>query len=665
MSTTCTPAWCARAPILTLPSLLAFLLFGAESPADDLGFTNPLVEQRADPWVWLHEDGIYYLAATVPEYDRIELRRARRLDDLRTSMPKVIWNKHDRGPMSHHIWAPELHHIDGHWYVHFAAGRAEAIWDIRMYVLENSSADPLEGDWIEKGQIRTQWETFSLDATTFEHRGVRYLVWAQKDPRIRGNTNLYIARMDTPWSIVQPQVHLTRPEFEWEQIGYWVNEGPAVLIRNGRVFLTYSASATDANYCMGLLSADEDADLLDPASWTKSPRPVFATWTVNGQYGPGHNSFTTTPDGATDLLVYHARNYGPIEGEALRDPNRHTRAQILPWNPDGTPNFGTPVPDGPLPQPMADKPLFRDPVYDGAADPVVIWNRERNRWWMFYTNRRANAPALSGVSWVHGTRIGIAESLDGASWSYVGTADIELPELLEGSEPTHWAPDVVAAPDGIYHMFLTVVPGVFETWQHPRHLVQLTSTNLRHWRNPQQLELASDRVIDAAVLRLADGTWRLWYNNERDAKSIYYADSPDLVRWTDRGKAVGDQGGEGPKVFEWHDSYWMITDVWDGLAVYRSPDALRWTRQPGGNLLQQPGRGADDAVKGGHADVLVNHDRAFLFYFTHPGRTGSRAADDDYAQRRSSIQVVELFYQDGRLTCNRDAPTRLRLAAPR
>jgi hypothetical protein len=62
---------------------------------------------------------------------------------------------------------------------------------------------------------------------------------------------------------------------------------------------------------------------------------------------------------------------------------------------------------------IAPKPLYRDPVYDGAADPTVIWDRAGHRWVMFYTNRRANAENLPGVSWVHGTRIGIAESTDG------------------------------------------------------------------------------------------------------------------------------------------------------------------------------------------------------------------------------------------------------------
>jgi GH43 family beta-xylosidase len=649
--------------LLRIVLLLAALASAVRASADPLEWTNPLVLQRADPHIVLHE-GQYYLIATVPEYDRIELRRASTLDGLRDARPLVIWSRHERGPMSWHIWAPELHRIDGKWYIHFAAGRSEDIWAIRMYVLENPNADPFDGPWIEKGQIKTEWETFSLDATTFEHRGTRYLVWAQKDPNIQGNTNLYIAKQDTPWSITGRPVLITKPELPWETVKYMVNEGPAVLIRHGRVFLTYSASATNEYYTVGLLTADENADLLDPKSWHKSPLPVMGSWSPHSVYGPGHGHFTTAPDGKTDIFVYHARNYRDIQGHELGNPDRHTRAQPLRWRPDGTPDFGVPVPDGPLPKPMADKPLFRDPIYDGAADPVVLWNPQRERWWMFYTNRRATAPGLSGVAWVHGTRIGIAESEDGASWCYVGTAEIELPVELGGREPTHWAPHVFTGPDGTHHMFLTVVPGVFENWNHPRSLVHLTSDDLRHWRNARRLELASDRVIDAHVLQLPNGTWRMWYNNERDNKAIYFADTPDLRTWQDRGKAVGDQGGEGPVVFPWRGAFWMITDVWDGLAVYRSDDALNWTRQAGGNLLQQPGRGADDGVKGGHPDVFLDGDRAYLFYFTHPGRDDPRGTADGPAQRRSSIQVVELKEENGRLSADRDAPTFIRLTPP-
>ena len=297
---------------------------------------------------------------------------------------------------------------------------------------------------------------------------------------------------------------------------------------------------------------------------------------------------------------------------------------------------------------VASKPLYRDPVYDGAADPALIWNPQAKRWWMFYTNRRANLPGMSGVTWVHGTPIGIAESADGgAHWKFFGDAQFDLPAEYGGTNVTRWAPDVIRAPDGTWQMFLTVVPGIFEDWNHPRFIVQLTSIDLVHWKNPHKLSLASDRVIDPSILRLPDGSWRLWYNDERTGKSIHFADSGDLQNWTDKGLAFKSRG-EGPKGFRWHGKFWVVMDEWKGLGVFRSDDASRWDKQPE-NLLAGAGKGADDQVKGGHPDVVVSRDRAFLFYFTHPGG------------RRSSIQVVELHEKNGWLTCERDEPTRILL----
>jgi GH43 family beta-xylosidase len=316
------------------------------APAEALTWSNPLLLQRADPHVFLHSDGYYYCTATVPAYDRIELRRARTLAGLSTAEAKTIWTKHATGPMGAHIWAPEIHFIDGRWYVYFTAGEAENIWAIRPYVLTCAGPDPLQSEWIEKGKIKMGWESFSLDATTFAHRGTRYLVWTQTENGVKG-TNLYIARMDTPWSITGKITRISRPDHEWEKRGHWVNEAPAVLIKNGRVFMTFSASATDANYCLGLLTADAGADLLAADSWKKSPAPVFRSDSAASQFGPGHNSFTTTPDGKTDLLVYHSRNYEKIAGDPLRNPDRATRVQIIRWRADGTPDFGTPVADGP------------------------------------------------------------------------------------------------------------------------------------------------------------------------------------------------------------------------------------------------------------------------------------------------------------------------------
>ena len=319
----------------------------------------------------------------------------------------------------------------------------------------------------------------------------------------------------------------------------------------------------------------------------------------------------------------------------------------------------SPADTAPPPGKLAAKPLFRDPVHDGAADPVLAWNRQEHKWFMFYTNRRANVTNAPGVSWVHGTRIGIAESADGgATWRYRGVAQIPYGE----GEYSHWAPEVTWHA-GLYHMFLTVVPGMHTDWSGTCSILHLTSTNLLHWQPESALALASSRVIDPCVLRLPDGTWRLWYNNESDHKSIYYADSPDLYHWHDRGKAIGDKAGEGPKVVRWKGHYWMVVDNWQGLGVYQSDDALHWKRQPA-NLLEQPGHGPDDEVKGGHPDVVVSGERAFLFYFTHPGRRGQGERKDGYEQRRSSIQVVELDYRNGALTCDRDQPAYILLEPP-
>jgi hypothetical protein len=337
--------------------------------------------------------------------------------------------------------------------------------------------------------------------------------------------------------------------------------------------------------------------------------------------------------------------------------------RIILWGLLCTPWLSAAADENPPPGKLASKPLYRDPVYDGAADPVVIWNRGEKKWFMFYTNRRANLPGLDGVTWVHGTPIGIAESADGgATWTYRGMAGIGYGEM----DSTYWAPEVIEH-DGTYHMFLTIVPGIFTDWQHPRDIIHLTSADLLKWKCESTLKLSSDRVIDPCVHRLADGTWRLWYNNERDNKSIYYADSPDLATWTDRGKCtgVGERPGEGPYVFQWKGFYWMLVDVWKGLGVYRSDDALHWTAQAG-NLLDTPGKGLDDGANGGHPGVVVSGDRAYCFYFLHPGRMGTIqvGAKEGSTRRRSLIQVVELNYADGKITCDRDQPTYINLLSP-
>ncbi len=270
---------------------------------------------------------------------------------------------------------------------------------------------------------------------------------------------------------------------------------------------------------------------------------------------------------------------------------------------------------------------------------------------MFYTNRRATLNDSTGVKWVHGTRIGIAESADGKTWKYKDTANINY---RPDSGYTFWAPDIIEH-SGTYHMYLTYVPGIFENWNHPRNIIHLTSKDLQNWNYESTLKLVNDKVIDASILQLPDGTWRLWYNNEKDGKSIWYADSKDLYQWEDKGRAIAARG-EGPKVFMWKDKFWMIVDVWKGMEIYSSDDLLNWAKQTS-RILEEPGKGKDDQAIGGHCDVVVNGDRAYVFYFTHPGRRKDNpAAKNSFEDKRSVIQLAELHYANGEIACDRDEP---------
>jgi GH43 family beta-xylosidase len=334
------------------------LLAETKGAAD--GARNPLVRQRADAQVFRHDDGDYYMTASVPEYDRLVLRRASTLAGLATAEEAVIWRRPKQGQLGGYIWAPELHQIDGRWHMYFAAGDAGEPFHIRTYVLRCLDRDALTGRWELLGQLRTPWDSFTLDSTVFSHRGVRYLCWAQQEPGIQTNSNLYLAPLATPTTLAHPPVRLSIPTLPWEIEGYKVNEAPAVLARNGRLFIAYSASATDARYCLGLLTAAAGADPMSPSAWSKSQAPVFVSSEETGVYGPGHNSFTTDEQGR-DVLVFHGRDYKTIQGDPLFDPNRHTRVQRLYYHPDGTPDFGVPVGAGEIPDRFA--PLDRPGAY--------------------------------------------------------------------------------------------------------------------------------------------------------------------------------------------------------------------------------------------------------------------------------------------------------------
>jgi hypothetical protein len=305
-------------------------------------------------------------------------------------------------------------------------------------------------------------------------------------------------------------------------------------------------------------------------------------------------------------------------------------------------------------------PIYRDPVADGAADPVVIRRRGTDEWWMFYTNRQ---PMTDGpkFTWIHGSPIGVAVSRDdGASWTYRGTvAGLDDPADAPGGN-THWAPEVIWA-EGQYHMFLSYIPGVPDDWRGvPRTITHFTSPDLEQWTRVGPLRLSSPRVIDACVYHCPDGLWRMWFKDENAGSSTWSATSPDLFAWTVEGRVLAgsphDAPHEGPNVFELGGWFWLIVDEWHGQGVYRSTDAASWTRQ--GLIGAEPGSDPMDRRFPRHADVVVTGETATMFYFTHP-LWDERSQEDgppDVDTRRTAVHQAFLWVADGVLRMERDVP---------
>lgn len=299
-------------------------------------FTNPLLPSGADPWV-IHRDGYFYYTHTVG--NKINLWKVKNLNELKQSSPRTVWTPPSTGPNSKAIWAPELHFLDGKWYLYYTATDVNNDGDASrfVFVLENTSPDPLKGNWIDKGKINTRYS--GLDGSVFEHQGIRYFLYSAY---IGQQSVLVIAQMKNPWTLAGQQREIAKPTRDWEKFGgRQILEGPQFLTKNeGKVFIVYSASACWADeYSLGMLTADASADLLSPSSWIKSEEPVFRQSRENSVYAPGHNSFFTSPDGKEHWILYHA-NSKPGQG---CDHRRSPRMQQFHWRKDGTPDFGIPM----------------------------------------------------------------------------------------------------------------------------------------------------------------------------------------------------------------------------------------------------------------------------------------------------------------------------------
>ena len=321
----------------------------AAPPAEACTFVNPVAESGQDPWV-VRWKGWYYFVAS--EENALYVYKSERLTDLKKNRVRV-WTPPDSGWNQAHLWAPELHFIEGRWYIYYAAGRAGPPFvHQRSGVLQSVGSDP-QGAYVDKGPLYTGDDLASrtenkwaIDVTVAQLNGQRYAVWSgweENQPDDDTPQHLYIATMSNPWTISSDRVKISSPTQPWEQgTELDLNEGPQFLTHDGEVFIVYSARESWLPaYQMGQLrlqpSTGDRADPMDPQSWIKSG-PVF-TGTAD-VHGVGHASFTTSPDSTEHWIVYHTKK------ETTPGWDRMISAQKFEWDRDGAPRFGTPAPSG-------------------------------------------------------------------------------------------------------------------------------------------------------------------------------------------------------------------------------------------------------------------------------------------------------------------------------
>lgn len=581
-------------------------------------FTNP-INPGPDPWMVYHE-GNYYLTTT--QGDRIRMWKASTLDGLKTADPVTVWRDDDPS-RSHGIWAPEFHFIKGRWYLYYTAMAASRVDTThRMHVLESEGADPL-GPYHYKGRLFDPDNDFyAIDGSVFQHPGdgYWYFLWAaHPGHRIR------IARLKNPWSLAGRSVELPASGFGCDE----VREGPVVLKRNGKLFLTYSACDTGKpDYKLGMLIADENADVMDPASWKQFPEPVFERNDDAGVFGPGHHGFFQSPDGTEDWIVYHGKT-----ASNYTYAGRSTRAQKFTWRADGTPDFGRPLaldtvleePSNTSSRPRPDpapsrRRTFTNPVAASGADPWVV--RHGDAYYLCQSRR--------GSVWVNQSRR--LQDIGQDHWQRVWT-----PPPGTAYSKELWAPELhrlqgkwwiyVAADDGANaNHRMVVLEGSADDPQAPFTLKGKIAAPTDRW------------AIDGTVLPMPDGrlyfVWSGWEGFENVAQHLYIApmsnpwtisgervriSSPELD-WELNGKPLINEGPEalwhGDRLFliysasgSWGDDYCLGQLTWIGGDPL---DPKSWKKHPQAVFARTaevfgPGHASFVKSRDGQEDWIVYH----------------------------------------------------------
>jgi GH43 family beta-xylosidase len=310
------------------------------TPVEILTFKNPVRNSGPDPWVYKNNQE-YFVTYTTG--NNITLVRTEKMSDLNKSTPKVVWTPPLTGLNSAEIWAPEIHKINNVWYIYYAASDGNNI-NHRMWVLENKSENPLQGSWVDKGELKLPDNKWAIDGTVIQHNDKLYFAWSGWEGDVNIRQNIYIIEMESPLKVLNERVCILKPSDSWEinNTSPMVLEGPQFFVKDNKLFLFYSAGGCwKDEYSIGVIWMDASKNPLDINSWTRSDKnPLFVSNNLGNAFGPGHNSFFKSLKGDEDWILYHAN---PQPGQGCGD-NRSIRMQKFLWDNSGFPILGTPEP---------------------------------------------------------------------------------------------------------------------------------------------------------------------------------------------------------------------------------------------------------------------------------------------------------------------------------
>ena len=314
-------------------------------------FRFPLASGYGDPVIFPWE-GMWYYISTNDNLDDIGLymREAPSVEALFAEGVEehlILPYSPERG-FEQTFWAPEFHVIGGELYILFAvSGHA---WGPQCHMMKRRRTGRMvdEDGW--EAPVRVVQRDgrpladasegkITLDMTCIRAQSGSYVVWSYREhigTPLDSGSMLYIASIDErePWRLTSEPVLLTRPLYGWENVSGTINnEGPNAFVKDGTVYLTYSGgSANRYTYALGLLTADTRSDLLDLRAWHKGVTPVLTFYSVEGEYGPGHNSFYTDEEGEL-MIAYHGET--SLDGTLRCDGIRRVH-----FRKDGAPYFG-------------------------------------------------------------------------------------------------------------------------------------------------------------------------------------------------------------------------------------------------------------------------------------------------------------------------------------